>query len=213
MKKANILFLMLIIGIGMSYLLYKSWIVFGWWTLTWTGIVSIFSRILLQNIASAKSESDGIITFNPKEWPKYLSVIISITIGYYLYTKLNMPGVSSGDYTFGVSYLVSLTLIPVLYASYKITRDRNDYITINSSSLSYRDNEESGDIKLFDISLAKLEGGIINITLRNSSVVIIKLKNMNFNAKDQEAAFAEIAKRISKIDDGELVIGVKDLGQ
>ena len=53
---------------------------------------------------------------------------------------------------------------------------------------------ESGDIKLFDISLAKLEGGIIKITLRNSSVVIIKLKNMNFNAKDQEAAFAEIAK-------------------
>ena len=124
-----------------------------------------------------------------------------------------MPGVSSGDYTFGVSYLVSLTLIPVLYSGYKITRDRNDYITINSSSLSYRDNEESGDIKLFDISLAKLEGGIIKITLRNSSVVIIKLKNMNFNAKDQEAAFAEIAKRISKIDDGELVIGVKDLGQ
>ena len=36
---------------------------------------------------------------------------------------------------------------------------------------------------------------------------------MNFNSKDQEAAFAEIAKRISKIDDGELVIGVKDLGQ
>jgi hypothetical protein len=212
MKKANIIFLMLIIGIGMSYLLYKSWVVFGWWTLTWTGIVSIFSRLLLENITSARTESSGIITFNPKEWPKYLSMVISITIGYYLYTKLNMPGVQGGDYTFGVAYLVSLTLIPVLYSGYKITRDRNDYIKVDSSTLSYRDNDESGDIKLFDISLAKLSGGIIHITLRNSNVIIIKLKNMNFNAKDQEAAFAEIAKRISTIDEGDLMNRVKNIG-
>ena len=79
---------------------------------------------------------------------------------------------------------------------YKITRNRNDYIKVDSSNLSYCDNEDFGDIKFIDISLAKLEGGIIHITLRNSSVIIINLKNMNFNAKDQKAAFAEIVKKI-----------------
>ena len=119
---------------------------------------------------------------------------------------------NSGDYTFGVSYLVILTLIPCVYVGYKITRDRKDYIKVNSSNLSYWDNEDFGDIKFIDISLAKLESGIIHITLRNSSVIIIKLKNMNFNSKDQKAAFAEIAKRISIIDDEDLMSSVKNLG-
>jgi hypothetical protein len=213
MKKANLILLVVIAGIGFSYLLYKSWVVFGWWTLTWTAIVSIFSRGLLENLTSARSESNGTITFNPKEWPKYLSVLISIAIGYYLYTKINVPGVNSGDYTFGVYYLVTLSLIPCIYVGYKITRNRNDYIKVDSSNLSYCNNEDFGEIKFIDISLAKLEGGIIHITLRNSSVIIIKLKNMNFNAKDQKAAFAEIAKRISIIDDGDLISRVKNLGQ
>jgi hypothetical protein len=204
---------MLIAGIRFSYLLYKYWVVFGWWTLTWTGIVWMFSRSLLENLTSARSISNGTISFNSKEWPKYLSVLISIAIGYYLYTKTNVPGMNSGDYTFGVSYLVIFTLIPCVYVGYEITRDRKDYIKVNSSNLSYWNNEDFGDFKFIDISLAKLEDGIIQITLRNSSVIIIKLKNMNFNSKNQKAAFAEIAKNISIIDDGDLMSSIKNLGQ
>lgn len=213
MKKSNVLLLMLLVAIGISYLIYKSWVVFGWWTLTWTGLISMFSTGLLSEITSARSENNGIVIYNPKEWPKYLSVLISLSIGYYLFTKLNLPGVKSGDYTFGVSYLITLTVIPVIYSAYKITRDRNDYINIDSSSLSYRDNENAGNIKFNDIALAKLSAGIIHITLKNSETVVIKLKNMNFNKKDQESAFAEIAQRISTVDENEIMTRVKSIIQ
>jgi hypothetical protein len=36
---------------------------------------------------------------------------------------------------------------------------------------------------------------------------------MNFNSKNQKAAFAEIAKNISIIDDGDLMSSIKNLGQ
>ena len=69
MKKANLILLVVIAGIGFSYLLYKSWVVFGWWTLTWTVSVSMFSRSLLENLTSARSESNGTITFIQKSGP------------------------------------------------------------------------------------------------------------------------------------------------
>ena len=200
MKKPLIILLFLSLGILLCYLVYKSWMIFGFWTLTWTGLVSLFSTVIFENLASARHESNGVITFNPKEWPKFIGIIISLIIAYYLFTKINLPTINSSDFIFGVSYLITLTVIPLIYALYKIIRDKNDYLSLDATSITYRDNAKSGTIAFLNITEAKLEKGTICLTLSDTSHLEIKLNEMNFSAKDQQDAFKEISKKITSIE-------------
>lgn len=213
MKKSIVIILFTALGILLCYLVYKSWMIFGFWTLTWTGLVSLFSTVIFENIASARNESNGIITFNPKEWPKFSGIIISLTIAYYLYTKINVPNIESKDYTFGIAYLLTLTVLPLIYALYKIIRDKNDFIRLDNSGITYRDNTESDTINYLDIQEAKLENGIIYLILKDSRQILIKLKEMNFSVKDQKEAFNEISGRITTQDQNDIINKLKDITQ
>lgn len=213
MKKSIVIILIIALGILLCYLVYKSWMIFGFWTLTWTGLVSLFSTVIFENIASARNESNGIITFNPKEWPKFSGIIISLIIAYYLYTKINVPNIGSNDYTFGIAYLLTLTILPLIYALYKIIRDKNDFIRLDNSGITYRDNTESDTINYLDIQEAKLENGIIYLILKDSRQILIKLKEMNFSVKDQKEAFNEISGRITTQDRNDIIDKLKDITQ
>lgn len=213
MKKSIVIILFTALGILLCYLVYKSWMIFGFWTLTWTGLVSLFSTVIFENIASARNESNGIITFNPKEWPKFSGIIISLTIAYYLYTKINVPNIESKDYTFGIAYLLTITVLPLIYALYKIIRDKNDFIRLDNSGITYRDNTESDTINYLDIQEAKLENGIIYLILKDSRQILIKLKEMNFSVKDQKEAFNEISGRITTQDQNDIINKLKDITQ
>lgn len=213
MKKSIVIILFTALGILLCYLVYKSWMIFGFWTLTWTGLVSLFSTVIFENIASARNESNGIITFNPKEWPKFSGIIISLTIAYYLYTKINVPNIESKDYTFGIAYLLTLTVLPLIYALYKIIRDKNDFIRLDNSGITYRDNTESDTINYLDIQEAKLQNGIIYLILKDSRQILIKLKEMNFSVKDQKEAFNEISGRITTQDQNDIINKLKDITQ
>jgi hypothetical protein len=182
--------------IGLSYLIYKTYDVFGFWTLVWTGLVSIISTYSLGHLIGSRHENNGVITYNPKELPKFLNMLVSIAIGYYLYTIIKVPTISEYDYIFGMTYLILLTAVPIFFAIYKLIRDRKDFIVIDGDNLKYRDNDEFGDFKFIDIATVELSGGL-KFTFNDSRVVTIKTANMNFNAKDLMSVYNEIKVNVA----------------
>jgi len=123
MKKSRIIILVIliiIVGIGYCYLLYKTWNIFGFWTLMCTALISIISTSFLGNLVGSRTENNGVIMYNPKEWPKFLNMLVSLAIGYYLFTKIDNPSISSYDYIFGLTYLILLSLIPILISIFKL---------------------------------------------------------------------------------------------
>ena len=185
----------LIISLGFFYLMYKTWDIFGFWTLAWTSIVSLISTFYLGHLIGSRAENNGVITYNPKELPKFLNMLVSLAIGYYLYTIISVPTISSYDYIFGLVYLILLTAVPILFALYKLIRDRNDFIVIDGNNLKYRDNDENGDFKFTDIVTAEISGGI-KLTFKDDKIVTIKTDKMNFNGKDLLSVFAEIKAKL-----------------
>jgi hypothetical protein len=203
MKKlsSKVIILTIVLGFGflIGYLLFKTWNIFGFWTLAWTGILSFISTTYLGNLIGSRSENDGIIKYNPKEWPKFINMMLSLLIGYYLYTKLNNPTISSYDYAFGMSYLILLTVVPILFALYKLIRDRNDFIVLDMDGLNYKDNKEVGSYKYNEISKVEILGGI-KLTLKNDSSITIKTDQMNFNLKDLSNAISDIKKKLPQLE-------------
>ena len=185
------------LGIGFCYLIYKTWNIFGFWTLMWTGLLSIISTALLGNLVGSRVENNGVIIYNPKEWPKFLNMLVSLAIGYYLFTIISNPSISSYDYTFGLTYLILLTGIPILIAIFKLIRDRNDFISIDEVFLKYKDNDEIGEFKFTDIANVELYKGI-KLTFKDDKILTIKTNNMNFNAKDLLSAYNEIKAKLQK---------------
>jgi hypothetical protein len=181
--------------IGFLYLVYKTWEIFGIWNMIWTGVVTFFSALFLAQLIGSREEKDGVITYNPKEWPKFINMLVSLVLGYYLYTVLLSKEVSKFDYGFGIAYLILFTAVPILFAIYKLIRDRNDYISVGQTNLTYRDNSETGDFKFTDIANAELVGGI-KLTFKDSSTVTIKTAKMNFNANDLISAFNDIKAKL-----------------
>lgn len=198
MKKTGIILGVILavgLGIGFMYLLYKTWDIFGFWTLMWTGALSMFSAFFLGNLTSSKTEKGGLIIYNPKEWPKFFNMLVSLTIGYYLYTVISTPDISNYDYTFGMAYLLFLTVLPTSYAIFKLIRDRNDFISISPEILKYKDNGENGEFNFSDIEKVELESGI-KLTFKDERTLTIKTGNMNFNTKDTLCAYNDIKSKL-----------------
>jgi hypothetical protein len=198
MKKLTMILgviLIICFGVGFCYLIYKTWNIFGFWTLMWTGLLSIISTAFLGNLVGSRVENNGVIIYNPKEWPKFLNMLVSLVIGYYLFTIISNSNISSYDYTFGLAYLILLTGLPILIAIFKLIRDRNDFISIDGTFLKYKDNDEIGEFKFTDIAKVELSKGI-KLTFKDDKVLTIKTNNMNFNAKDLLSAYNEIKAKL-----------------
>lgn len=198
----NILIVIIVLAlfVGFSYLIYKTYIVFGFWNIIWTGLASIVAELLFGNLFGSRKESNGTITFNPKEWPKFINIAISLGIGYYLYSIISAPTVDENDYLFGLTYLIALTFLPIIWSLYKLIRDRNDFVQIEGQLLSYRDNSDTGQV---DLNLVVKISGSKDITLEfaNEYSIEIKLSQMNFNAADRSALIKEIQLRLPKLSE------------
>ena len=195
MKKILLVILLLLLGVAFCYLLYKVWNIFGFWTLMWTGSLSTIVSVWLGQLIGSRVEKNGVITYNPKEWPKLINILLSIEIGYYLYTIINNPNILRSDRNFGIAYLLLLTAIPIIIAIYKIIRDRNDFISIDGNVLKYKDNDEIGEFEITSLANVELSGGI-KLTFKDTTSVVIKTGNMNFNAKDLVNAFNDIKAQL-----------------
>lgn len=193
--------LIILIFIGFLYLAYKSYVVFGFWNIILSGLLSWFSTFFLAQFIGSRVEKDTAIIYNPKEWPKFLNFLLSLLIAYYLYTILESKEITDGDYIFGLSYVIVLTVLPTLFSVYKLIRDRNDYISITSTSIRYRDNSETGEFQFSSIAGAEMSKEGIKLNMADGSSVLIKVGQMNFNVKDVLGVFAEIKQRISNINE------------
>ena len=152
-----------------------------------TGLAAAF-----ENLIGARRESNGVVIFNPKEWPKFMVIVLALLIGYYLFNIImSLADFNNYDFIFGVLFLLLFTLGPVIWAIYKLIRDRNDYVKIEGHLLTYKDNALTGEI---DLNTVVSIGGKKNIRfdLVDQTYVIIKLSEMNFNEADRNALVKEI---------------------
>lgn len=184
------------------YLIYKTWVVFGFWTIVWTGFVNMMASVLLGQLIGSRNESNGRITYNPKEWPKFLNMAICAVIGVYLYSIISKPNVDRSNYYFGLAYLTLLTALPIVKEVYRLIRDRNDFVEIEGDSISYRDNEKTGKFKFSDIKSVDT-GSDLTLHFNDGSDHKIALSNMNFNAADLVSLTLEINSRVPKPETSE----------
>ena len=192
------LILIIVLAIAILYVGYKTYTIFGFWTIIATFFIELFSAIFLFQLIGSRSQKNQSIIYNPKEWPKFLNFLISLVIAYYLVTILLSKTISERDFIFGIVYVVLLTVLPTLRSVYRLIRDRNDYISISDNSLKYRDNDEQGEYQFANISSVDMSKEGIKLTLKDESTVLIKIGEMNFNLKDAMGAFNEIKARIPK---------------
>ena len=182
-----IVILALLASVGLLYLAYKTWMIFGFWRIAITGIINtLASFIFIQFMGSGKSEKDGVIIYNPKEWPKFLGILIFLGVAYYLYDFISKrEGLSNLEYYYGIGYLSLLSFLPTLYNLFKLIRDRNDYVKINNGILSYKNNRSQEEFKISDIqSFSKSAKNGITLTFKDENTHLIPIKNMNFNLRD-----------------------------
>lgn len=179
--------LALLSAIGLLYLVYETWVIFGFWRLAITGLINILASVIfIQLMGSGKTEKEAVITYNPKEWPKFLGILVFLGVAYYLFDFINKKeGLTSIEYYYGVGYLSLLSILPSLYNLFKLTRDRNDYVKINNGILSYKDNRTQEEFKISDIQSCSnsIKTGL-TLTFKNKKTHLIPLPNMNFNSRD-----------------------------
>ncbi len=190
------------IVIGVCYLLFKTWDIFGFWALLWTILLEVISSLLIGHLVGSRIEKNGIILYKPKEWPKFLNILISLAIGFYLYTIISNPDISRYDYSLGLALLVLLLVLPITYSIYKLIRDRNDFISLTEVHLKYKDNDKSRKFKFSDIATAELSKGI-RITFKNGDTRDINTDNMNFNVKDLTNIISDIKAKLPEEKKGE----------
>ena len=193
-------------AIGLLYLLYKSWMIFGFWRLLVTGLINLLaSLIFIQILGSGKSKKENVIIYNPKEWPKLLGIIVFLLVSYYLFYFLSQKeGLSNWEYYYGISYLSLLGFIPTIYSLYTLVKNRNDYVKLNNGVLSYKDNSIQEEFILNNIQSIKLlpKSGL-EILFKNESRHVIPLNKMNFNLKDKMNLIDDINTIITKKDKAE----------
>ena len=109
--------LFFLLGITMIYLIYEIWTIFGFWRLIITGFINFLaSLILFQLVGSGKSEKEGVLIYNPKEWPKLLGIVVFLVVAFYLYNYINQKeNLTSLEYYYGVVYLSLLSFIKSPY--------------------------------------------------------------------------------------------------
>lgn len=182
------------------YLIYKTWSVFGFCRIVLTSLLQFISTLFLGNLVGSRTENNGTILYNPKEWPKLLNIVLAGLIGYYLYTIIADPSVNPDDKIFGYAYLGLVTLIPILYNLYKLIRDRNDFVQFEGDTIRYKDNELSGHFDIKKITKSESSNGILTLYFQDESTHVIKLKEMNFNTIDISGVTNELEKRIPKTE-------------
>jgi len=167
------------------YLIYEIWHVFGTWTMIISMIFSLGIFPALDSAFRSKTKTADGYKFNPKELPKYLSMMIAAGLGFYFYTRLNNPNLSHGEHTFGLIWIALTNILPIVVFTYMLIHNRNDYVEIARNRLIYRNNEDKGEISLNEVKKAELIlDANVNLELLSGQNYLIKTIQMNFGKKD-----------------------------
>lgn len=183
MGKLGILAIVALIVLG-CYVIYEVWHVFGVWAMILSAVVNSVVGTVLTHLIGCKTQTQDGYTFNPKELPKYLAILVAALVGAYLYSRLGNPNLSGYERKFGILWIILVIVLPILFEAYKLFRDRNDYVKIAGGMLSYRDNNDIGEMSLQAVKKAELAGGDVKLTLHNGQEHVIKTSQMNFRGRD-----------------------------
>ena len=74
--------------------------------------------------------------------------------------------------------------LPIAFEAYKLIRDRNDFVKIAGHQLSYRDNDDQGEISLQQVKEVELVAGNVKLTLLDGQDRMINTSQMNFRGRD-----------------------------
>jgi hypothetical protein len=170
--------------------------ILGFWPIISIFLITTTATVVFNKVGS-RSESEGVITYNPKEWPKFVLILVGACVGYYLYSLLGELKIDEGQANIVWAYITLNSILPVLISTYTLIRDRNDYITITSTHVSYKDNSKAEEINFEDIASVSIEAGI-KLNLKNNSYVLIQTPKMNFTVKDIVGVVADINAKITK---------------
>ncbi|MFM7387106.1 MAG: hypothetical protein ACKO5L_02995, partial [Bacteroidota bacterium] len=83
------------------------------------------------------------------------------------------------------------------WSLFKLIRDRNDFVRIDETTVSYKDNSDTGTYSLKEIKKVDSNGKQLFLILQSEETVIIDLKNMNFNGVDRASVYAELSALIT----------------
>ena len=165
---------------------------------------------MIQFYGTGRSETDGAVIFNPKEWPKFLGILVYIGVGYYLYDFLDKKqNLTDWDYYFGLIYLGLCSLLPIVMALFKLIRDRNDYVKFADGIISYKDNSTFESFQIANIKSCGKSGKDLELKFKDETSHIIPISAMNFNARDLIALMAEINGHIA-IDEVKEEVNMED---
>lgn len=170
--------------------------ILGFWPIISIFLITTTATVVFNKVGS-RSESEGVITYNPKEWPKFVLILVGACVGYYLYSLLGELKIDEGQANIVWAYITLNSILPVLISTYTLIRDRNDYITITSTHVSYKDNSKAEEINFEDIASVSIEAGI-KLNLKDNSFVLIQTPKMNFTVKDIVGVVADINSKITK---------------
>jgi hypothetical protein len=176
--------------LGLIYLIYKTVVIFGF-GFTCLGILPIIFNNLLSNlVGSIVMYNEDDIYYKPNKFHKILFILVSLAIGSYLYSIISNQSFSSYDFTFGISYLILVTTMPMFISIFILIRDRNDFIIIYQDSLKYNYSCKTGEFKISNIDTVRLDmwmifgmrtGIISGISIMSNSVgCLLRIRNLNF---------------------------------
>lgn len=183
----GIIALILLAMLGLlGYYLYFLWGVFGFWRLTVAGLLTGVLFVSLLYLSKRKHIDGDTITYNPRELPLFLAIVVMGALNYYLYSYLtmrfNQAEITDVEHAFGIVYLVFQSL-PLLRSLVAFIRDRNDFIQFSPEGFEYKDNH-LGDLYPWS-SIAGLQTRrtkkrfFAELRLTNGTCIIIHLDQMN----------------------------------
>ena len=167
-----------------EYLIYKTFAVFGFWNLIGTAFISYGTSVVISRYKSAIRKGVDSIEFRTRKRIKLLEVLVSIGIGYYLYTIISVPSIAQIDYYFGLTYLLFVTLLPIIRSLFILFRDRNDFILVTPDTIQYRNNREHGEFSMNDLYSAEPSSKDLRLLFKDQSEFFIKTSEMNLSMRD-----------------------------
>lgn len=197
------------IGIFTVMLLWLSILtgISGFFSIGFSNLLLSAFFILIANIllifidlkVGSKKIINGVIHYNPKEWPKLIFLVLCSIVGLHIFTMISASNLNRYELYITLFYLFLIAGVPILLAVYKLFRDRNDNIQIECSILRFNDNKESGEIDLSQI-IRIVDGKNLILFDSKEKQYLLNLGFMNFRSTDKRRLIDDIKSINSKIE-------------
>jgi uncharacterized protein YxeA len=181
--------------------IYGAGLLLGFWNLLFFTVAAVTLLVVTLEKIGFREEKDNVIVYNPKEWPRYISLGSIVLGGIYCIYKLTLVSdkvISElvAEYT-AVLILIVTIIIPVILI-YQYKKDRHDFIKITQDTIEIKDNEKSTIVSIKDIVSWEISGKSLEIKLQDETTHKNSLGDLNFNSRDVKNFRADLERLLPK---------------